>query len=93
MPAPEVPRVDGWPVPTLMVAGGAVLGIFLALTGKFIAAGAARARAAAARKRLRTAVGDVARELVVEPVELEVSRLRSFNAAVNKAAVDKAGAA
>ena len=88
LPAPEVPRVDGWPVPTLMVAGGAVLGIFLALTGKFIAAGAARARAAAARKRLRTAVGDVARELVVEPVELEVSRLRSFNAAV-----DKAGAA
>jgi GTP-binding protein EngB required for normal cell division len=85
MPVPEVPRVEGWPVPTLMIAGGAVLGIFLALTGKFIAAAAARARAAAARKRLRTAVGDVARELVVEPVERELSRLESFNAAVDKA--------
>jgi GTP-binding protein EngB required for normal cell division len=85
LPVPEVPRVEGWPVPTLMVAGGAVLGIFLALTGKFIAAAAARARAAAARKRLRTAVADVARQMVVEPVEVEVSRLRSFNTAVNKA--------
>jgi hypothetical protein len=92
LPVPEVPRVEGWPVPTLMIAGGAVLGIFLALTGKFIAAAAARARAATARKRLRIAVGDVARELVVEPVELEVSRLRSFNAAVDKAGPDKAGA-
>lgn len=88
LPVPEVPRVEGWPVPTLMVAGGAVLGIFLALTGKFIAAAAARARAALARKRLRTAVAEVARQAVVEPVEVEVVRLKSFNAAV-----DKAGAA
>jgi GTP-binding protein EngB required for normal cell division len=85
LPVPEVPRVEGWPVPTLMIAGGAVLGIFLALTGKFIAAAAARARAATARKRLRHAVEDVARDLVVEPVELEVRRLGSFNAAVEKA--------
>jgi GTP-binding protein EngB required for normal cell division len=85
MPVPEVPRVEGWPLPTLMIAGGVVLGIFLALTGKFIGAAAAKRRAAKARKRLRTAVAEVARELVVEPVELEVSRLRSFNAALKAA--------
>ena len=88
MPLPEVPRVEGWPVPTLMIALGAVLGVFLALIGKFIGAAAARARAAGARKRLRIAVGDVARDLVVEPVEQEVNRLKSFNSAL-----DKAGAA
>ena len=85
LPVPDVPRVEGWPVPTLMIAGGVVLGIFLALTGKFIGAAAARARAAGARRRLRAAVATVAAELVVEPVEVEVARLRSFNAALDKA--------
>ncbi|MET3174161.1 UNVERIFIED_ORG: GTP-binding protein EngB required for normal cell division [Arthrobacter sp. UYCu721] len=86
MPVPEVLRVEGWPVPTLMIAGGVALGIFLALTGKFIGSGAARARAARARKRLRAAVGEVARDFVVEPVEVEVSRLASFNAALKDSA-------
>jgi GTP-binding protein EngB required for normal cell division len=85
LPVPEVPRVEGWPLPTLMIAGGVLLGIFLALTGKIIGAGAARARAAKARKRLRAAVGAVANNLVVEPVQIEVSRLSSFNAALKAA--------
>jgi hypothetical protein len=85
MPVPEVPRVQGWPVPTLMIAGGVVLGIFLAVTGKFIAAAAANARSGKARKRLRNAVADVAQELVVEPVEVEISRLKAFNAALKTA--------
>ncbi|MCT9625082.1 50S ribosome-binding GTPase [Pseudarthrobacter equi] len=86
MPAPEPPRVEGWPVPTLMAAFGVVLGIVLALAGRFIAAGAAAARASGARKRLEAAVAGVARNLVVEPVEVEVSRLAAFNAALKVAA-------
>ena len=86
LPVPEVPKVEGWPLPTLMIAGGVALGIFLALTGKFIGAGAAKARASRAKKRLRTAVGEVSRVFVVEPVEVEVSRLASFNAALKAAA-------
>jgi FAD/FMN-containing dehydrogenase len=62
-----------------------VLGIFLAITGRFIAAGAARGRSGRARKRLNAAVASVAQELVVEPVEVEVSRLGAFNAALKKA--------
>ncbi|SLK14902.1 GTPase [Arthrobacter sp. P2b] len=85
MPVPEVPRVEGWPVPTLMIALGVVLGIFLAITGRFIAAAAARARAGKARKRLNAAVASVAQEFVVEPVDVEVSRLGAFNAALKKA--------
>ncbi|QOD02063.1 GTPase [Pseudarthrobacter sp. BIM B-2242] len=85
LPVPEAPRVEGWPVPTLMIAGGVALGILLALAGKFIGAGAARSRAARARKRLRAAVSDVAQALVVEPVEVEISRHRSFNTALKAA--------
>ena len=88
LPVPEVPRVEGWPVPTLMIAGGVVLGIVLALAGKFVAAAAAGLRAAAAGKKLRAAVAAVAGRLVVEPVEVEVSRLKSFNAALKSARRD-----
>lgn len=86
LPVPEVPRVEGWPVPTVMVAGGVLLGLVLALAAKFIAGAAARGRARLARKRLQAAVAVVAEEYVVEPVELEVSRLKSFNAALKAAA-------
>ncbi len=86
LPVPEVPRVEGWPVPTVLVAGGVLLGIVLALAARFIAGAAARARARAARRRLEAAVAAVAEELVVDPVELEISRLASFNAALKSAA-------
>ncbi|MBO1267016.1 GTPase [Arthrobacter cavernae] len=85
MPVPEVPRVEGWPVPTLMIAGGVLLGIVLAIVGRLIAGAAARMRAAQAGKRLRAAVAQVADSRIVEPVELEVSRLASFNAALKAA--------
>ncbi|QCO99013.1 ABC transporter [Arthrobacter sp. 24S4-2] len=85
LPVPEVPRVEGWPVPTLMIAGGVLLGIVLAVAAKFIAGAAARLRAAAGRKKLNAAVAAVADRLVVEPVEAEVSRLKSFNAALKSA--------
>ena len=86
LPVPEVPLVQGWPVPTVMIAGGALLGIVLAILAKFIAGAAARARGAAARKRLKASVAAVAEDYVVEPVELEVSRLASFSRALQAAA-------
>ena len=79
------PLVEGWPVPTVMIVGGALLGIVLAILAKFIAAAAARARGSAARKRLRASVAAVAEDLVVEPVALEVSRLASFHKALQAA--------
>ncbi|MFF1880866.1 GTPase [Pseudarthrobacter sp. NPDC058196] len=85
LPVPEVPHVQGWPVPTVMIALGLVLGMFLAVTGRFIAAGAARARAARARRRLNSAVAAVAGDLVVVPVEKEIARLAAFNMALTKA--------
>lgn len=86
LPVPQVPFVEGWPVPTVMIAGGALLGIILAVLAKFIAGAAARARGSGARKRLKASVAAVAEELVAEPVELEASRLASFNKALQAAA-------
>ena len=74
MPVPEIPRTEGWPVPTLMVACGVVLGIVLALAAIMAGAAAARGRAAAG-KRLKAAVAAVAGRLVVEPVEVEIAGL------------------
>jgi GTP-binding protein EngB required for normal cell division len=86
LPVPEVPRVQGWPVPTVMIGGGVLLGILLAVAARFIARAAAASRGALARKGLRSAVAVVAQDLVVEPVELELSRLESFTAALKTAA-------
>jgi len=85
MPVPEVPRTEGWPWPTLMVAGGVVLGIALAITGRILGGWAARARASRAGKRLRAAVAGVAEQRIVEPVEVEITRLKAFNAALKGA--------
>ena len=86
LPVPEVPRVQGWPVPTVLIGGGVLLGILLAVAARFIARAAATSRGAVARKRLQSAVAVVAQDLVVDPVELEISRLASFNAALKTAA-------
>ncbi|WP_186760612.1 GTPase [Arthrobacter alpinus] len=82
MPVPEAPKVEGWPVPTLLVIGGVVLGVFLALTSKFIAAAGAARRASQARRRLRESIGAVCQTLVVEPVEAEIARHRAFQDAL-----------
>ncbi|GAA2850926.1 GTPase [Paenarthrobacter ilicis] len=85
LPVPEVPRTEGWPWPTLMVAGGVLLGILLAMTGRVLGGWAARAKASAASRRLKSAVAEVARERIVEPVEVEIARLKAFTAALKAA--------
>jgi len=88
MPEPEVPRTEGWPWPTLMVAGGVALGVLLAITGRILGGWAARIRAAGAAKRLKAAVAVVAEQRIVEPVGVEITRLKAFNAALKAARPD-----
>lgn len=85
LPVPEVPRTEGWPWPTLMVAGGVLLGVVLAITGRVLGRLAARARARGAGRRLKAAVAAVAEERIARPVEGETARLKAFNAAVKSA--------
>ncbi|BCW11127.1 GTPase [Paenarthrobacter sp. Y-19] len=88
MPVPEVPRTEGWPWPTLMVAGGVALGVLLAITGRILGGWAARIRAAGAAKRLKAAVAVVAEQRIVEPVGVEITRLKAFSAALKAARPD-----
>ncbi len=82
LPLPQTPRVEGWPLPTLMILGGTVLGIFLAVTSKFLALLGAKNRAQQARKRLRESITGISEALIVEPVEAEVAQYRAFQRAL-----------
>ncbi|MHA7303904.1 GTPase [Arthrobacter sp. TMN-49] len=81
-PVPETPKVEGWAVPTLMVLTGVVLGIFLAITSKFMALAGGKRRAALARRRLSDSVASVSQTLVEEPTEAEIARYRAFQEAL-----------
>ncbi|WP_125774939.1 GTPase [Antribacter gilvus] len=74
------------PWPTLMVLGGVLLGILLALVSRVGAAVGARRRAAAARRRLRESVADVADRLVRQPVGEELAALGRCRTAAATAA-------
>ncbi|MEI2712412.1 MAG: GTPase [Nocardioides sp.] len=67
-----VPEWQGFPVPTLMLLGGVVAGLLLALVCRFLVAATAKSRARAADKRLRTGISTVTDELVIAPIQAEL---------------------
>ncbi|WP_110239100.1 YfjP family GTPase [Nocardioides gilvus] len=72
VPEPPTPEWGGWPLPTLLLGGGILLGILLALLCRVLVSMTARRRAQIADQRLRSAIGEVSRELVIEPVNAEL---------------------
>ncbi|MCF4119723.1 GTP-binding protein HSR1 [Antribacter sp. KLBMP9083] len=74
------------PWPTLMVLGGLVLGVLVALVSRLFAAVGARRRAAVARRRLRESVAGVADRLVRQPVGEELAALERCRKAASAAA-------
>jgi energy-coupling factor transporter ATP-binding protein EcfA2 len=66
---PETPDILGYPLPLMMLVGGVVLGILLALVCRLLVRGTARRRARVADRRLRSSIAEVADELVVKPVQ------------------------
>jgi hypothetical protein len=66
------PGWGGFPLPALLLVVGVVAGILLALLSRLLVAVTARRRARAADRRLRTAIGQVAQDLVVQPVRGEL---------------------
>lgn len=77
LPEPGTPDVGGVPVPTLLLGGGVLLGVLLALLSRVLIALSARRRARAAEQRLRAAVTAVSDELVVAPVEADLTAYRT----------------
>lgn len=68
----DVAQLGGIALPLVLLVGGVVLGVLLALVCRGLVAGTARSRAADADARLRGAVREVSHELVVDPVEAEL---------------------
>ncbi|GAA1128422.1 GTPase [Arthrobacter flavus] len=85
LPAPETPMVEGFPLPTLLAVGGAVLGIVVSILSAVAAKVSAGSRGRRARRRLRAAVAEVAARDVVAPVEAEIARYNGFRKAVTAA--------
>jgi GTP-binding protein EngB required for normal cell division len=73
---PSTPDVLGLPVPTVLLVGGVLLGVLLAVLCRVLVGRSARARARRADHRLRAAVDEVADELVVAPLEAEIDAYR-----------------
>lgn len=73
LPEPPTPEVGAFPVPTLLLIGGILLGLLLALVCRWLVSMTARSRARTADKRLRDAISEVSAEVVVEPIQAELA--------------------
>jgi GTP-binding protein EngB required for normal cell division len=83
---PSTPDAAGVPVPTVLLLGGVVLGVLLALLCRVLVGRTARKRARAADRRLRSAVDEVTDELVVGPLTAEVEAYRTVTEGLRVAA-------
>jgi energy-coupling factor transporter ATP-binding protein EcfA2 len=81
----DLPRVAGVALPLLLLGGGVVLGILLALLCRGLVSATARSRAASADSRLRAAVSEVSAELVVAPVEAELTAYTAVRTGLDRA--------
>jgi GTP-binding protein EngB required for normal cell division len=78
-------RVGGVALGLILLVGGLVLGIVIGLVCRVVAGGTARRRAADADERLRASVSAVSQELVVAPVETELSAYTTVRSGVDRA--------
>ncbi len=84
---PPLPQVFWWgvPAPTVLVIGGALVGILLAGVARIGVEVGARRRTARARQLLRGSIGKVTQELVVAPVQAEQDRYERARFALERA--------
>ncbi|MGY1836703.1 GTPase [Blastococcus sp. SYSU DS0510] len=80
-----LPRVEGIPLPTLLLVGGLLAGLLLALLSRPLVALRARRRARAADRRLRAAVREVAEDELLGPMGEVRADAARFCAAVARA--------
>jgi GTP-binding protein EngB required for normal cell division len=80
-----IPEVRGVPIPTWLLLGGAGAGLVLAFVARIVNGAGARRRSRSARRSLRERVEEVARTLVLEPVEAELEARVRLCAAIEGA--------
>ncbi|MEV4106538.1 YfjP family GTPase [Nonomuraea sp. NPDC049695] len=85
LPQPPLPTVGVVPWPTVLLLGGALAGVLIALLSRLAAWAGGRRRARRTARALRTAIGQVSDELVLAPVRAELDRYARFTEAVDRA--------
>ncbi len=86
-----LPDIRGLPVPTLLLIGGALAGLALALVARWLTTIGAARRAGAAERVLLARVTEVGHELVVAPVEAELAARDAFCAELAEARGQRGG--
>lgn len=76
LPEIDTPKVGAFPLPTLLLLGGLVLGLLVAWLARALTGVGARRRRALVGARLRTAIAAVATDQLVEPVRAVLDRHR-----------------
>jgi GTP-binding protein EngB required for normal cell division len=82
LPEPEPPQIGLLPLPTVLLIGGLLAGLLLALLARGLAVLGARRRRTLAEERLREAVSEVAHALVLSPVLAELTAYAALREAV-----------
>ncbi len=82
------PRVEGFPVPTLLLVVGLLGGVVLAVIGRLLARTSARRAARSALSALRTEVEGVAETQIAAPIADELATVERFRDALSTARGD-----
>ncbi|MGP4094939.1 YfjP family GTPase [Nonomuraea sp. KM90] len=85
LPQPPLPTAGVVPWPTVLLVGGALAGVLIALLSRLAAWAGGRRRARRTARALRTAIGQVGKEMVLEPVEAELDTYARFAEALDLA--------
>jgi GTPase Era involved in 16S rRNA processing len=74
IPEPPTPDYRGIPIPTGLLIGGLLLGLLVAFVASRLARVGGLRRARSVRQRAERAVGEVADELIIDPLKQELGR-------------------
>jgi GTPase SAR1 family protein len=86
LPPFEIPVVEGWAVPTLLIVAAVLVGILLGLLGGVLGALTGASRRRRARRRLVASIDAVVETSVIAPIGAGLERARQFATALRSAA-------